>query len=147
MALRVSGPIASSASLHGVSSTRVTLAFPSCSLSLKPIGLVSKSFNGICQSTPTIAMGKGLLIVKASSDGKGTGPDSGQPVSGSDDEEEDVLLDKLPLDSKLQLKLEHKMRMKLGKKIRLRRKKLDRKRRMRKRGQWPPSKVNKLKNV
>jgi len=37
--------------------------------------------------------------------------------------------------------------MKLGKKIRLRSKKLDRKRGMRKRGQWPPSKVNKLKNV
>ena len=87
------------------------------------------------------------MTVKALSDSKGTSPDSWQPVSESDDEEEDVALDKLPLDSKLQLKLEHKMKMKLGKKIRLRRKKLGRKRRMRKRGQWPLSKVNKLKNV
>lgn len=109
-----------------------------------PIGVLSKSFDGICLSTP---MGKGLMTVKALSDSKGTSPDSGQPASESDDEEEDVVLDKIPLDSKLQLKLEHKMKMKLGKKIRLRSKKLDRKRGMRKRGQWPPSKVNKLKNV
>ncbi|KAG5242485.1 50S ribosomal protein [Salix suchowensis] len=141
MALLFSVPISSSSSLHGVSSTRVTLGFPSCRL---PIGVLSKSFEGICSSTP---VGKGLMTVKALSDSKGTGPDSWQPVSESDDEEEDVILDKLPLDSKLQLKLEHKMKMKLGKKIRLRRKKLGRKRRMRKRGQWPLSKVNKLKNV
>ncbi|RQO91225.1 hypothetical protein POPTR_006G028101v4 [Populus trichocarpa] len=94
-------------------------------------------------------MGKGLMTVKALSDSKGTSPDSWQPVSESDDEEEDAVLDKTPLDSKLQLKLEHKMKMKMksGKKIGLRRKKLDRKRGMNKRGQWPPSKANKLKNV
>lgn len=72
--------------------------------------------------------------------------DSGEPDSESDDEE-DLLLDNLPLDSKLQLKLEQKMKMKFSKKIRLRRKKLVRKRRMRKKGRWPPSKMNKLKNV
>uniref|UniRef100_A0A6N2JZB1 Uncharacterized protein n=1 Tax=Salix viminalis TaxID=40686 RepID=A0A6N2JZB1_SALVM len=112
--------------------------FSACRL---PIGALSKSFEGICSSTP---VGKGLMTVKALSDSKGTSPDSWQPVSESDDEEEDVLLDKLPLDSKLQLKLEHKMKMKLGKKIRLRRKKLGRKRRMRKRGQWPLSKIEQM---
>lgn len=84
------------------------------------------------------------MIVKVSSDTE-VG-NSHEPQSESDDEEY-LPLDKLPLDSKLQLKLEHKMRMKIPKKIRLRRKKLVRKRRLRKKGRWPPSKMNKLKNV
>lgn len=84
------------------------------------------------------------MIVKVSSDAEVV--DSDEPLSESDDEEY-FPLEKLPLDSKLQLKLEHKMRMKISKKIRLRRKKLVRKRRMRKTGRWPPSKMNKLKNV
>ncbi|KAJ6912461.1 hypothetical protein NC651_015002 [Populus alba x Populus x berolinensis] len=167
MALLVSVPISSSSSLYGghswspmypgfASSNFLSVPtfgfiytlksmdwywFSACRL---PIGVLSKSFDGICLSTP---VGKGLITVKALSDSKGTGPDSWQPLSESDDEEEDVVLDKIPLDSKLQLKLEHKMKMKFGKKIRLRRKKLDRKRGMRKRGKWPPLKANKLKNI
>ncbi|KAH9738699.1 50S ribosomal protein 5 [Citrus sinensis] len=97
-----------------------------------------------CKSFCDISKKRGELIVKVSSDAEVV--DSDEPQSESDDEEY-FPLEKLPLDSKLQLKLEHKMRMKISKKIRLRRKKLVRKRRMRKTGRWPPSKMNKLKNV
>lgn len=111
-------------------------------LHLKSVSLLSKSFGGISFST----VRKGTVTVKASTDIKGTGSDAGESVSESDDEE-NLLSEKIPLDAKLQQKLEQKLRMKLAKKIRLRRKKLVRKRRMRKKGQWPPSKANKLKNV
>lgn len=97
-----------------------------------------------CKSFCYISKKRGEMIVKLSSDAEVV--DSDEPLSESDDEEY-FPLEKLPLDSKLQLKLEHKMRMKISKKIRLRRKKLVRKRRMRKTGRWPPSKMNKLKNV
>lgn len=86
------------------------------------------------------------MTMKALTDAKGMGPDAGESVSESDDEEK-LQSEKIPLDAKLQQKLEQKLKMKLAKKIRLRRKRLVRKRRMRKKGRWPPSKANKLKNV
>lgn len=82
-------------------------------------------------------------MAKASAEGANS--DGLEPPSES--EEEDVPIQNLPLESKLQQKLEQKMRMKLAKKIRLRRKKLVRKRRLRKKGRWPPSKLKKNKNV
>ncbi|XP_052175858.1 50S ribosomal protein 5 alpha, chloroplastic [Diospyros lotus] len=83
------------------------------------------------------------VMVKASSS---LGVD-GAADPPSEDEDNAVSVENLPLESKLQLKLEQKMRMKLAKKIRHRRKKLVRKRRMRKKGRWPPSKMSKNKNV
>ncbi|CAI9101055.1 OLC1v1038290C1 [Oldenlandia corymbosa var. corymbosa] len=71
---------------------------------------------------------------------------SSEPSSESEDEE-NIPIQNLPLESKLQLKLEQKLKMKLAKKIRLRRKRLVRKRRLRKKGRWPPSKLKKNKNV
>ncbi|GMJ12158.1 hypothetical protein HRI_004885000 [Hibiscus trionum] len=56
-------------------------------------------------------------------------------------------VEQLPLETKTQQLMEQKMKMKLAKKIRLRRKRLVRKRKLRKKGRWPPSKMNKLKNV
>lgn len=96
---------------------------------------------------PLIANRSASAVVNASSaDTDGSGPiDSSE--SPSDSKEEVVPVDKLPLESKLQERQEQKLRMKLAKKIRLRRKRLVRKRRLRKKGRWPPSKMNKLKNV
>ncbi|XP_021690293.2 50S ribosomal protein 5 alpha, chloroplastic [Hevea brasiliensis] len=124
------------------SSTKAFATFPVSRLHLKSIYVLSKSFGGISFAT----VRSGTITVKASMDIRGTGPDAGESVSESDDEE-NLLFEKLPLDAKLQQKLEQKFRMKLAKKIRLRRKKLVRKRRMRKKGQWPPSKAKKVKNV
>ncbi|KAL5743278.1 hypothetical protein ACOSP7_026134 [Xanthoceras sorbifolium] len=125
-----------------LSSTTAITASPSSRLHMKPIAPFLKSWDGVC----VITSKRCARIFMAFSDTRG--PDGGESQSESDDEDVDLpSFDKLPLDSKLQLKLEQKMRMKLSKKIRIRRKKLGHKRRMRKRGQWPPSKVNKLKNV
>lgn len=85
------------------------------------------------------------MIVRCSSNTGESGVDGDD--ASSESEEEVLPIDKLPLESKLQLKLEQKMKMKIAKKIRLRRKRLVRKRRMRKKGRWPPSKMKKNKNV
>lgn len=86
-----------------------------------------------------------MVIRKAATEENGPGSETLEASSESDDE--DAELENLALESKLQLKLEHKMKMKFAKNIRLRRKKLVRKRRLRKKGSWPPSKLNKNKNV
>uniref|UniRef100_A0A2P2QL85 50S ribosomal protein 5ic-like n=1 Tax=Rhizophora mucronata TaxID=61149 RepID=A0A2P2QL85_RHIMU len=134
------------------SSAKSTAASSISSLQWEPFDLHSGSHYGLCLFTSTLTNNVSMVTVKALSEVKGMALDSEEPIlegesMSESDNEEDLLPDKLPLDSKLQQKLEHKMKMKLGKKIRLRRKKLDRKRRMRKRGKWPPLKVNKLKNV
>ncbi|XP_012092542.1 50S ribosomal protein 5, chloroplastic [Jatropha curcas] len=101
----------------------------------KSTDLLSKSLTALSFNSP--------MAVKALAEIKGTGPDGGDSVSESD--EEDVpLFGDLSLDSKLQQKLEHKMKVKLAKNIKLRNKKLVRKRRMRKKGKWPPSKARNL---
>ncbi|KAL6124788.1 hypothetical protein ACLB2K_077297 [Fragaria x ananassa] len=97
-----------------------------------------KCCSGVRLHMPMVAR---KSIVKASSD-----PTEGAEAP-SDIKKEAVPVDKLPLESKLQERLEQKSRMKLAKKIRLRRKRLVRKRKLRKKGRWPPSKMNKLKNV
>ncbi|KAL5546890.1 hypothetical protein UlMin_006577 [Ulmus minor] len=128
------------------SSSSIT-AIPTISkLQIKPIALPAKSFHGIRIQTPLITHRKASLVVKASSeiDGAGSAENSEPP---SENKEEAVSVDKLPLESKLQERMEQKIRMKLAKKIRLRRKRLVRKRKLRKKGRWPPSKMKKLKNV
>lgn len=101
-----------------------------------------RSSNGVGLHVPVAAKKKFFsVVVKASAD-----PTEGTEAT-SDSKEEVVPVDKLPLESKLQERLEQKTRMKLAKKIRLRRKRLVRKRKLRKKGRWPPSKMNKLKNV
>lgn len=100
-----------------------------------------KSFSGVGLHM-LVAIKKSVsVVVRASAD-----PTEGTEAL-SDSKEEVVPVDKLPLESKLQERLEQKTRMKLAKKIRLRRKRLVRKRKLRKKGRWPPSKMNKLKNV
>ncbi|CAA3013565.1 50S ribosomal protein 5 alpha, chloroplastic-like [Olea europaea var. sylvestris] len=107
-----------------------------------------KSYVGYRTVTPFILKERGALITKASSDVDGVGStDPESPASPSESNEENVPIENLPLQSKLQLKLEQKMRMKAAKKIRLRRKRLVRKRHLRKKGRWPPSKLKKNKNV
>lgn len=85
------------------------------------------------------------MIAKAATDVDGVGSDNPEP--SPEKSEENVPVENLPLESKLQQKLEQKMKMKLAKKIRLRRKRLVRKRHLRKKGRWPPSKMKKNKNV
>ncbi|CAI9779597.1 unnamed protein product [Fraxinus pennsylvanica] len=117
----------------------------SCSNS---VCLRRKSYVGYRTLTPFILKERGTLIFKATSDVDGVGStDLESPVPPSESNEENVPIENLPLESKLQLKLEQKMRMKAAKKIRLRRKRLVRKRHLRKKGRWPPSKLKKNKNV
>lgn len=111
-------------------------------LHLKTIDRHAKSFDGACTYAPIMTTKRAGIIAKISSEI----PDGGGE-SQSESDDEDLPLEKLPLDSKLQQKLEHKMRMKSWKKMRLRNKKIIRKRRMRKRGCWPPSKMKKLSNI
>ncbi|XP_044468732.1 50S ribosomal protein 5 alpha, chloroplastic-like [Mangifera indica] len=121
-------------------SSTMTVLFMAAPVFMKPIALQLRSCPRFC----AIASKRDALIVKASTETECFG--DVEPQSESDNEE-DLLLNEMPVESKLQLKLEQKMRIKISKKIRLRRKKLLHKRRMRKRGRWPPSKINKLKNV
>ncbi|KAK6942093.1 hypothetical protein RJ641_027470 [Dillenia turbinata] len=116
----------------------------------KPMFLHQNPFNGFpLPSVIKATQGRDsrMIIVKASSEigDPSPGPESGD--TSSEDEEESIPIQNLPLESKLQLKLEQKLKMKLDKKIRLRRKRLVRKRRMRKKGRWPPSKMKKNQNV
>ncbi|CAK9144242.1 unnamed protein product [Ilex paraguariensis] len=118
-------------------------ANPFYRLQHKPSG--PQLFDILRVHVPFVPKGRGVMIVKASSDVDGMVVNGPEPSSESD--EENMPIENLPLESKLQLKLEQKMKMKLAKKIRLRRKKLVRKRRLRKKGRWPPSKLKKNKNV
>ncbi|KAF7819183.1 50S ribosomal protein 5, chloroplastic-like [Senna tora] len=111
-------------------------------LHVKPIDMPSKCWSGVRIPSFFPVKRTAALIVRAASDADG--------VASADDgggEKEVVPVDKLPLESKLKEREEQKLRMKMAKKIRLRRKRLVRKRRLRKKGKWPPSKMNKLKNV
>lgn len=92
---------------------------------------------------PVIAQKRCTVVAMASAAEEPAGEGGDQ----SEAEENNIPVQNLPLESKLQLKLEQKMKMKIAKKIRLRRNRLMRKRRMRKKGRWPPSKMKKLKNV
>ncbi|KAL2464543.1 50S ribosomal protein 5 alpha [Forsythia ovata] len=81
------------------------------SVFLKP-----KSYVGYRILTPFILKERGALIVKASSDVDGVGStDPKSPAPPSESNEENVPIENLPLESKLQLKLEQKMRMKAAK--------------------------------
>ncbi|XVE90756.1 hypothetical protein DITRI_Ditri20bG0102800 [Diplodiscus trichospermus] len=124
----------------------------SCSISLRiavlPISrLPQKAIDhppSKCLIGTQIAPNKKRLVmtVKASS-----ASSDGEAQLPAETKKEALPVEQLPLESKMQQMTEQKMRMKLAKKIRLRRKRLVRKRNMRKKGQWPPSKMKKLKNV
>lgn len=135
--------------LSGLSSSSPpSLAFALASSRLSrlcnnPLAAFPKLYVGYSIQPPFLLNERRALLAKASAEGANS--DGLEPPSES--EEEDVPIQNLPLESKLQQKLEQKMRMKLAKKIRLRRKKLVRKRRLRKKGRWPPSKLKKNKNV
>ncbi|KAI3446536.1 hypothetical protein Pfo_003201 [Paulownia fortunei] len=130
------------------SSTSGLTAHPFFRLCNKSIALQPKLYVGCKIQAPFVLNNRGALIVKASSDGDGTGSSAPEsPTPSSDSNVASVPIENLPLESKLQLKLEQKMRMKMAKKIRLRRKRLVRKRHLRKKGRWPPSKLKKNKNV
>ncbi|VFQ91100.1 unnamed protein product [Cuscuta campestris] len=73
----------------------------------------------------------------------GNNPEPPPPES----REENVSVENLPLESKVQKNLEQRMRTKMAKKIRMRRKRLLQKRHLRKKGRWPPSKMKKNQNV
>ena len=117
-------------------------------LLMKPIGFQPKHFNGVRLRNHSFVENTASLVVKAASETDATGEtDSSDVQPAAEAKKEDVPVDKLPLESKLQERLEQKARMKLAKKIRLRRKRLVQKRHLRKKGRWPPSKMKKLKNV
>ncbi|XP_004306423.1 PREDICTED: 50S ribosomal protein 5, chloroplastic [Fragaria vesca subsp. vesca] len=117
--------------LNAVSSRPSNVTAATHRMHMNPIH--PKCFSGVRLQLPMVAKKSVSLVVKAS--------------EGAEAPSEVVPVDKLPLESKLQERLEQKTRMKLAKKIRLRRKRLVRKRKLRKKGRWPPSKMNKLKNV
>ncbi|XP_047318737.1 50S ribosomal protein 5, chloroplastic [Impatiens glandulifera] len=82
-----------------------------------------------------------LIIVKATDGVDGIEQTEPEPAAVSEGGE-NVQVQDLPLESKQQMLLEQKLKMKLAKKIRMRRKRLVSKRRLRKKGKWPPSKIN-----
>ncbi|KAL9240054.1 hypothetical protein vseg_014315 [Gypsophila vaccaria] len=133
----------------------ITCTFPSTSMSptssilvrSQSISLgVHSTFRQTFQMhTPALVAQRRVVVGKVSADPYV--PASGSGDGESTDEEDRIGIQNMPLESKLQLKLEQKMKMKIDKKIRLRRKRLVRKRMMRKKGRWPPSKMQKLKNV
>ncbi|XP_051149221.1 50S ribosomal protein 5 alpha, chloroplastic [Andrographis paniculata] len=146
MALIFTSPISSLA--PNSSSASGCAAYPSIRLLHKSVALPPKTYIGGRIRSPFVLGDRGLWIVKASSETDGAEPASpDSPTPPSDGEGKNIPIEKLPLESKLQLKLEQKMRMKMAKKIRLRRKRLVRKRHLRKKGRWPPSKLKANKNV
>ncbi|KAK1432232.1 hypothetical protein QVD17_09126 [Tagetes erecta] len=110
------------------------------------VNLQSTHFNGV--RVQGIKQ-RGGMIVKASAEIDGAGAESASdpPTETKDESSNNLSVEELPLESKLELKLQQKLKMKLAKKIRLRRKRLVRKRQLRKKGRWPPSKMKKNKNV
>ncbi|KAM7523130.1 hypothetical protein LguiA_013032 [Lonicera macranthoides] len=108
----------------------------------KSICLNQKLLNGTQVHTYIKLKERYAVIVKVSLDV--TNPVL-EPPSKSDDKI--VALEDLHLEPKLQLKLEQRMKMRISKKIILRSKKLVKKRGMRMKGRWPPSNMNKNKNI
>ncbi|KAL3841123.1 hypothetical protein ACJIZ3_025714 [Penstemon smallii] len=113
------------------------------------IALHPRSYVGSRIRAPFVLKNRGAFIVKASADIDGAETTAPDPpiLTPSDPKVENVSVENLPLESKLQIKTEQQIRMKMAKKIRLRRKRLVRKRHLRKKGRWPPSKMKKNKNV
>ncbi|CAN1143820.1 50S ribosomal protein 5, chloroplastic [Linum perenne] len=144
--LNVGTPLWSSPCCSASTSAKsISKSFPR--LHMKTVYLQSKPLDVLSSSIPIASVRSVRLITRATSDIDGpTTPDSTEASSDSGSEEK-VSVDKLPLESKLQLRVEQQAKMKLARKIRLRRKRLVRKRKLRKKGRWPPSKMKKLKNV
>jgi len=109
------------------------------------VGLPINSSKGLRISTPFDVKPRKNAIFIASATAESNVEDGSE--SESKKESDDVSVEKLPLESKLKEKEEKRLKMKLARKIRLRRKRLVQKRRLRKKGNWPPSKMKKLKSV
>lgn len=110
------------------------------------VDLRSNCLKGLRISTPFGLKTRKNAIFIASAAADSNVVDGAEESEGK--KESDVVpVDKLPLESKLKEREEQRLKMKLAKKIRLRRKRLVQKRRLRKKGNWPPSKMKKLKNV
>ncbi|CAI8613754.1 unnamed protein product [Vicia faba] len=112
------------------------------------IGLPTNCSKELRISTPIVVKPRKNAIFIASAAAAGDS-NVADVVEGSESKEESgvVSVDKLPLESKLKEREEKTVKMKLAKKIRLRRKRLVQKRRLRKKGNWPPSKMKKLEGV
>ncbi|KAG6603426.1 hypothetical protein SDJN03_04035, partial [Cucurbita argyrosperma subsp. sororia] len=82
-------------------------------LLMKPTGFQPKHFNGVRLRNPSFVENTVSFIVKAASEIDATGEtDSNEPKPLAEAKKEDVSVDKLPLESKLQERLEQKARMK-----------------------------------
>lgn len=122
------------------------------SVSTVHVGTPSNCFKGIRISTPFVVQRRknAIFIASAAADSNGVEGVASTEEGGVERKKESdavVAVDKLPLESKVKEREEQRLRMKLAKKIRLRRKRLVNKRKLRKKGNWPPSKMKKLKNV
>jgi 50S ribosomal protein 5 len=107
--------------------------------------LPTNSLKGLRISAPFVVKPRENAIFIASATTESNVADGSE--SESKKESDAVSVDKLPLESKLKEREEQRLKMKLDKKIRLRRKRLVQKRKLRKKGNWPPSKMKKLKSV
>ncbi|KAL2932567.1 50S ribosomal protein 5 alpha chloroplastic [Bienertia sinuspersici] len=121
------------------SSTSLPIRLQTVSVSLHP------TFRHSSQQVhaPVIAQRRGNVVAMVSA--------AVEPAEEGEDKSENgennIPVENLPLESKLQLKLDQKIKMNIAKKARLKRSRLMRKRKMRKKGRWPPSKMKKLQNV
>ncbi|CAH9127508.1 unnamed protein product [Cuscuta epithymum] len=136
-------PTAASLSLHSSSPSSASslLAHPLLRFDRTCNGAASRSYINPLILAPHIFKERDALVSNAAS----SVSDNVEPPSESN--EENVSIEDLPLESKLQEAVERKMRIKTAKKIRMRRKRLMRKRALRKKGRWPPSKMKKNQNV
>ncbi|KAL2895735.1 50S ribosomal protein 5 alpha chloroplastic [Bienertia sinuspersici] len=121
------------------SSTSLPIRLQTVSVSLHPtFGHSSQQAHA-----PVIAQRRGNVVAMVSA--------AVEPAEEGEDKSENgennIPVENLPLESKLQLKLDQKIKMNIAKKARLKRSRLMRKRKMRKKGRWPPSKMKKLQNV
>ncbi|CAH9062144.1 unnamed protein product [Cuscuta europaea] len=136
-------PTTASLSLHSSSSLSASslLSHPLLRFDRTCNGVTSRSYINPRILAPYIFKERDALVSNAAS----SVSDNVEPSSES--KEENVSVENLPLESKLQESVERKMRIKMAKKIRMRRKRLMRKRGLRKKGRWPPSKMKKNQNV
>ncbi|CAL5193252.1 unnamed protein product [Lathyrus oleraceus] len=112
------------------------------------IGLPTNCLKGFRILTPIVQKPrKNSIFIASAAAGADSNVADGVEESESKKESDVVSVDKLPLESKLKEREERMLKMKLAKKIRLKRKRLVQKRRLRKKGNWPPSKMKKLEGV
>ncbi|CAK8543000.1 unnamed protein product [Lathyrus sativus] len=112
------------------------------------IGLPTNCLKGFQISAPIVEKpSKNAIFIASAAAAADSNVADEVQVSESKKESGGVSVEKLPLESKLKEREEKRLKMKLAKKIRLKRKRLVQKRRLRKKGNWPPSKMKKLEGV